>query len=65
MMMTSQTKLSTEVDLLKKQLAEETKEKYALYKRIKELNEEIYFLKNKSPELPSNSGLDYIQRYRT
>ena len=51
MMMTSQTKLSTEVDLLKKQLAEETKEKYALYKRIKEHNEEISFLKNKSPEL--------------
>jgi len=65
MMMTNPTELSTEVDLLKKQLAEETKEKYALYKRIKELNEEIYFLKNKSPELPSNSGLDYIQRYRT
>ena len=65
MMMTNLTKLSTELDLLKKQLAEETKEKYALYKRIKELNEEIYFLKNKSPELPSNSGPDYIQRYRT
>ena len=32
---------------------------------IKELNEEISFLKNKSPELPSNSGPDYIQRYRT
>ena len=63
--MTSQTKLYTEVDLLKKQLAEETKEKYALYKRIKELNEEISFLKNKSPELPSNSGPDYIQMYRT
>ena len=57
MMMTSQTKLSTEVDLLKKQLAEETKEKYALYKRIKELNEEI--------SLSSNSGPNYIQRYRT
>ena len=65
MMMTNLTKLSTELDLLKKQLAEETKEKYALYKRIKELNEEIYSLKNKSPELPSNSGPDYIQRYRT
>jgi len=65
MMMTNLTELSTEVDLLKKQLAEETKEKYALYKRIKELNEEIYSLKNKSPELPSNSGPDYIQRYRT
>ena len=65
MMMTNLTKLSTELDLLKKQLAEETKEKYALYKRIKELNEEIYSLKNKSPDLPSSSGPDYIQRYRT
>ena len=65
MMMKNQMELSTEVDLLKKQLAEETKEKYALYKRIKELNEEIYSLKNKSPELSSNSGPDYIQRYRT
>ena len=65
MMMTNQMELSTEVDLLKKQLAEETKEKYALYKRIKELNEEISFLKNTSPELSSNSGPDYIQRYRT
>ena len=59
--MTTTNQPFTEVDLLKKQLAEETKEKYALYKRIKELNEEIYFLKNKSPELPSNSGPDYIQ----
>ena len=40
-----------EVDLLKKQLAEETKEKYALYKRIKELTEELEVYKNKSPEL--------------
>ncbi len=31
----------TEVDLLKRQLAEETKEKYILYKRIKELTEEL------------------------
>ena len=51
--------------MLEKQLAEETKEKYALYKRIKELNEEISFLKNKSPELPSNFGPNEIQRYRT
>ena len=70
--MTSQTKLSTEVDLLKKQIAEEVKEKYALYKRIKELTEELESLKsknifnwNKSPELSSNSGPDYIQRYKT
>tara|TARA_Y100001951_G_scaffold74621_1_gene61574 strand:+ start:563 stop:751 length:189 start_codon:yes stop_codon:yes gene_type:complete len=55
----------TEVELLKKQLAEETKEKYALYKRIKELNEELRAIKNKSPELSTNSGPDEIQRNRT
>ncbi len=41
------TKPFTEVDLLKKQLAEETKEKYALYKRIKELTEEVNMLSEK------------------
>ena len=51
--------------LLKKQLAEETKEKYILYKKIKQLNEEIRFLKNKSPELSSNFGPNEIQRNRT
>ena len=59
------TKPFTELDLLKKQLAEETKEKYALYKRIKELNEELRALKNKSPELSSNSGPNQIQREKT
>ena len=54
-----------EVDLLKKQLAEETKEKYALYKRIKELNEELRALKNKSQEMPSDSGPEFRQRYNT
>ena len=52
----------TEVDLLKKQLAEETKEKYALYKRIKELNEEIRHLKNDSNPI---AGPEYRQRYHT
>jgi len=46
-------------------LAEETKEKYALYKRIKELNEELRAIKNKSPELDGNSGPAEIQRNRT
>ena len=62
----------TEVDLLKKQLAEETKEKYTLYKRVKELTEELEACKNrsifnwnKSPELASNSGPDEVQRNRT
>ena len=54
-----------EVDLLKKQLAEETKEKYALYKRIKELTEELEVYKNKSPELSPNSGPNQIQREKT
>ena len=62
----------TEVEILKKQIAEEVKEKYALYKRIKELTEELAAAKNKnifnwnkSPELAPNSGPDEIQRYRT
>ena len=38
----------TEVELLKKQLAEETKEKYTLYKRVKELTEELQACKNKN-----------------
>ena len=59
------TKPFTELDLLKKQLAEETKEKYALYKRIKELNEELRAVKNKSPELSTDSGPNEIQRNRT
>ena len=59
------TKPFTELDLLKKQLAEETKEKYALYKRIKELNEDLRALKNKSPELSTDSGPNEIQRNRT
>ena len=63
---------STEVELLKKQIAEEVKEKYALYKRIKELTEELEAAKNKnifnwnqSPELAPNFGPDEIQRNRT
>ena len=62
----------TEVEILKKQLAEEVKEKYALYKRIKELTEELEAAKNKnifnwnkSPEMSTNSGPDEIQRNRT
>jgi len=62
----------TEVDLLKKQLAEEIKEKYTLYKRVKELTEELEACKNrsifnwnKSPELAPDFGPDEIQRNRT
>ena len=59
------TKLFTKIELLEKQIAEEVKEKYSLYKRIKELTEEINALKNKSPEMSSISGPDDVQRYRT
>mgnify|MGYP001163893368 FL=1 len=58
-------KLFTKIELLEKQIAEEVKEKYSLYKRIKELTEEINALKNKSPEMSSISGPDNVQRYRT
>ena len=71
-MTTNPKEVFTEVDLLKKQLSEEVKEKYALYKRIKELTEELEAVKNKdifnwnkSPELSPNSGPNEIQRYRT
>ena len=42
------TKLFTKIELLEKQIAEEVKEKYALYKRIKELTEELNECKNKN-----------------
>jgi hypothetical protein len=41
-------KTYSEVELLKLQLAEETKEKYALYKRIKELNKKLEMYENKT-----------------
>ena len=63
--MTTTNLQSTEVDMLKKQLAEETKEKYTLYKRIKELTEKLEVYKNKSPELSPNSGPNQIQREKT
>ncbi len=37
----------TEAELLKKQIKEEVKEKYILYKRIKELTEEVNMLSEK------------------
>ena len=53
------------IELLKKQLAEETKEKYTLYNRIKELNEELNAVKNKSNEMSTDSGPEHIQRMKT
>ena len=55
-----------EIELLKKQIAEETKEKYTLYKRIKELTEllEEYKRVNKAlkDELPLNVIEKIIQK---
>ena len=59
------TKPFTDIDLLKKQLAEETKEKYTLYSRIKELRAQLDELQKKSSELDDNSGPDQIQRDKT
>ena len=59
------TKPFTELQLLKKQLAEETKEKYSLYKRIKELRERLDALENKSQEMPTDSGPEFRQRHNT
>ena len=53
------------IELLKKQIAEETKEKYILYNRVKELNEEIFAIKNKSQEMSTESGPEHIQKHRT
>ena len=53
------------IELLKKQIAEETKEKYSLYKRIDELNQELSSIKNKSKEMSTESGPEYIQKHRT
>ena len=43
-------KLYTEVEVLKMQLAEETKERYMLYRRIKELTKELELEKEKKSE---------------
>ena len=53
------------IELLKKQIAEETKEKYVLYNRIKELSEELNAVKNKSYEMSTDSGPEHIQRIKT
>ena len=37
-----------QINQLKRTIQDEVKEKYSLYKRVKELNEELYKLKNKS-----------------
>jgi len=45
--------MQDDIQLLKKQIADETAEKYALMKRIKELNEEILVLKTHYEAEPS------------
>jgi hypothetical protein len=59
------TKPFTNIDLLKKQLAQETKEKYTLYSRIKELRAQLDELQKKTPELDDNSGANQTQRDKT
>lgn len=52
-------KMDTDVDIMKRQMAEEVKEKYILYKRIDELNSEIDKLKDRIVKLerpPTLSG---------
>ena len=49
----------------KRKISEETKEKYSLYKRIDELNQELSSIKNKSKEMSTESGPEYIQKHRT
>ena len=52
--------MPNDIELLKKQIADETAEKYALMKRIKELNEEIAVLKNESEASPFNDYKDNV-----
>ena len=52
--------MTNDIELLKKQIADETAEKYALMKRIKELNEEIAVLKNESEASPFNDYKDNV-----
>jgi hypothetical protein len=40
-----------QIQQLKKTVADEVKEKYSLYKRVKELNEELYKLKKSKNNL--------------
>jgi|TARA_B110000444_G_scaffold255677_1_gene290484 hypothetical protein len=49
-----------DITLLKKQIADETAEKYALIKRVKELNEEIAVLKNEAVGSPLNDYKDNV-----
>jgi|TARA_B110000858_G_scaffold83906_1_gene97133 cell division protein FtsB len=49
-----------DITLLKKQIADETAEKYALIKRVKELNEEIAVLKDEAVGSPLNDYKDNV-----
>jgi len=55
--------IQDDITLLKKQIADETAEKYALIKRVKELNEEIAVLtvlKNEALGSPLNDYKDNV-----
>tara|TARA_B100000963_G_scaffold200253_1_gene174345 strand:- start:12 stop:227 length:216 start_codon:yes stop_codon:yes gene_type:complete len=51
-----------EIELLKKQIAEETKEKYTLYKRIKELTELLEEYKKTNQALKEHLPLNVIEK---
>tara|TARA_B100000676_G_scaffold313048_1_gene390935 strand:- start:3433 stop:3648 length:216 start_codon:yes stop_codon:yes gene_type:complete len=51
-----------EIELLKKQIAEETKEKYTLYKRIKELTELLEEYKRVNQALKDELPLNVIEK---
>ena len=51
-----------EIELLKKQIAEETKEKYTLYKRIKELTELLEEYKRVNQALKDELPLSVIEK---
>ena len=65
-MTTNPTEPFTKIQLLEKQIAEEVKEKYALYKRISELVKEVNKLKKseKSPLLFGKTVIEYIYKMK-
>ena len=48
--------MDTDIDIMKRQMAEEVKEKYTLYKRIDELTKEIQKLKDRLYKIENPHG---------
>tara|TARA_B100000925_G_C21969158_1_gene457012 strand:- start:67 stop:243 length:177 start_codon:yes stop_codon:yes gene_type:complete len=49
--------MDPDIDIVKRQIAEEVKEKYKLYKRIEELNKEISNLKDRLMKIEKPHGV--------